>query len=175
MKWLLANSITPKVIFNGSKILSLDVVGQYRIKFRDSLNFMPMSLAAWASAFGMEEQKTYFPHEINSADYWGKTVPFPKRTSYSYNVMSKGERKKFLKFYRKERRLRKNKFDVNATLAEYCQTDVRTLRACCQEFRKLFMELSQGICPFSAAITLPGGLLLVLPELHLSIRTYLVY
>jgi len=44
MKWLLDNAIVPKVIFNGSKIMSLEIHGKYRIKFCDSLNFVLMSL-----------------------------------------------------------------------------------------------------------------------------------
>jgi hypothetical protein len=153
LKWLLANSIVPKVIFNGSKILQLDVK-EFGIKFRDSLNFVPMSLAAWAESCGIDQKKTYFPHSINKPEFWGTVIPFPNRKEYNYENMRKAERKKFLKFYRKERRRCRNRFDVNKTLADYCTLDVSSLKACCEQFRSLFMELSSGICPFAASLTI---------------------
>ena len=156
MKWLLDHAIVPKVIFNGSKIMSLKIHAKYRIKFRDSLNFVPMSLAKWAASCALQEQKTHFPHDMNGPDYWGREIPFPDRHHYGYDTMSRAERRTFLKFYRKERRRCRNVFDVNRTLAEYCNQDTKTLRVCYQQFRELFFELSDGICPFSCAVTLPG-------------------
>jgi hypothetical protein len=129
-------------------------VKEFGIKFRDSLNFVPMSLAAWAESCGIDQRKTYFPHSVNKPEFWGRIIPFPNRKEYNYEGMRKAERKKFLKFYRKERRRCRNRFDVNKTLADYCAMDVTSLKACCEQFRKHFMELSRGICPFAASLTI---------------------
>ena len=78
LEYLLANSIIPKVIYAGSKIMYLHVPRGLNIRVLDSLNFLPMKLAALPKAFGLEElKKGYFPHFFNTranADYVG---PYP--------------------------------------------------------------------------------------------------
>lgn len=52
--------ITPSVIMNGTKILSMQALG---LKFIDSYNYLPFALSKMPSAFGFEElKKGYFPH-----------------------------------------------------------------------------------------------------------------
>jgi hypothetical protein len=145
----------PDIIFTGSKVMMLDVP-EFGIKFRDSLSYVPMSLASWGISFGLPETKTHFPHSINNAQYWGKTIPYPDKSLYNYGNMSDKERERFCEWYINEKQLHDDKFEVNQTLADYCAMDVTSLRLCCQQFRKMFMELSEGICPFSCALTLPG-------------------
>ena len=110
----------------------------------------------WAKMFSLKEHKTYFPHTLNSPEHWGSVIPFPDRKFYGYEAMNKAARKAFLKFYRKERKRCRNRFDVNNTLVKYCCQDVTTLRACSQQFRELFMTISDGICSYSAALTISG-------------------
>ena len=52
--------ITPTVIMNGTKILSMQALD---LKFIDSFNYLPFALAKTPSAFGLKElKKGYFPH-----------------------------------------------------------------------------------------------------------------
>lgn len=63
LEYLMANSIVPKVIFAGSKIMYLHVERGLNIRILDSLNFLPMKLAAMPKAFGLHEMKKgYFPN-----------------------------------------------------------------------------------------------------------------
>lgn len=56
--------VTPTVIMNGTKILSMQVLG---LKFIDSYNYLPFALSKMPSAFGFEElKKGYFPHFFNT-------------------------------------------------------------------------------------------------------------
>ena len=157
LRWLLNNGITPKIIMSGSKIMQLDVK-EYNIRFRDSYNYNPQSLSSWAKTFDLakNEQKGSFPHEYNSPEHWGKEVQYPNKTAYGYNNMKKAERKAFMKFYRKDRRKKKNLFNVDAELLRYCSQDVTTLRLCSRKLRQIFLELSGGLCPFVSALTIAG-------------------
>ena len=52
--------ITPTVIMNGTKILSMQALD---LKFLDSYNYLPFALSKMPSAFGLTElKKGYFPH-----------------------------------------------------------------------------------------------------------------
>ena len=54
--------LLPNLILNGAKIMSMELT-EAEIKFRDSLNFLPMSLKALPKTFGLTQlKKGYFPH-----------------------------------------------------------------------------------------------------------------
>jgi len=62
MTYLYENAILPKVITTGAKFLSVEV-SQCKIKFLDSLNFLPMRLADLPDVVDLEElKKGYFAH-----------------------------------------------------------------------------------------------------------------
>ena len=57
--------LLPKLILNGAKIMSMELEAT-KIKFRDSLNFLPMPLKALPKTYGLTElKKGYFPHFFN--------------------------------------------------------------------------------------------------------------
>lgn len=157
LRWLLNNGIKPEVIMNGGKVMQLDVK-EFGIRFRDSYNYNPQSLSAWARTFDLAntEQKGTFPHCYNGPEYWNKVVEYPKRDAYDYSMKKKADRKVFMKFYRKDRRKKKNRFDVNDELFTYCSQDVTVLRVCCGKLREIFMDISGGLCPFVSALTIAG-------------------
>src|ERR1700728_1805086 len=76
LNYLLRNNIVPNVTFKGSQLLQIDV-RKYDIKFRDSLNYVPMSLASWAKAFDVPQHKGHFPHDVNLPENWGQLIPYP--------------------------------------------------------------------------------------------------
>ena len=55
----------------GMEILQLDYCG---IKLLDSLNFLPMSLAAFPKALGFDAAKGYFPHLYNKKENWNNVL-----------------------------------------------------------------------------------------------------
>ena len=64
-EYLIENAIHYEIIYRGAKSLSLKVPG-WDIRFIDSLNFIPMSLAKFPKTFGQDELcKGYFPHRFN--------------------------------------------------------------------------------------------------------------
>ena len=69
LKFLNKNAIPCTVIYNGTKCMMLETKTKashqfgIRIKFIDSLNFIPMALAKFPKTFGQDELcKGYFPH-----------------------------------------------------------------------------------------------------------------
>ena len=65
--YLLTQSITPKIIFRGSKIMYCKVGRGLNIKILDSLNFLNMPLDKLPKSFGLKEMKKgYFPHLYNT-------------------------------------------------------------------------------------------------------------
>lgn len=66
LRYLLEQSVKPKVILNGSKILSMVVPG-LKIRIIDSYSFLPMALSKLPKTFGIEEMKKgHFPHLFNT-------------------------------------------------------------------------------------------------------------
>ncbi|XP_055347327.1 uncharacterized protein LOC129594605 isoform X3 [Paramacrobiotus metropolitanus] len=127
-----------------------------KIKFRDSMNYVPSSLKNFARAFGLQETKGDFPHKLNKSENWNKIIPWPDRHDYGYQSMKKCERKRFIKWFRKERRRHHNQFDFNAHFIKYCSQDVLVLQQACEKFRMLFQQVSGGLCPFASGLTTPG-------------------
>ena len=78
--------LLPKLVLNGAKIRSMELEAA-EIKFRDSLNFLPMPLKALPKTFGLTElKKGYFPHFFNRKDtqqYVGPLPPIPKAEGQS--------------------------------------------------------------------------------------------
>ena len=63
LEYLIDQSMRPdKIIYNGSKIMYMTVEKDLHIKVIDSLNFLPMKLAALPKVFGLTElKKGWFP------------------------------------------------------------------------------------------------------------------
>ena len=78
--FLIKNAIHHEVIYRGAKILSM-TVPMFNMKFIDSLNFMPMALAALPKTFGVPELcKGYFPHLFNKEENQSYVAQFHRST-----------------------------------------------------------------------------------------------
>jgi len=94
MEYVHENGIKPKLIQNGKKILSMETFG---LKFIDSLNFFPMSLAKLPQEFGLEElKKGYFPHLFNTTDNQQYKGPIPDIKFYDPDGMKSDKRAEFM-------------------------------------------------------------------------------
>ena len=149
------NGVKYDVILRGAKILSM-TIPMFNIKFIDSLNFIPMSLAKFPQTFGMSELcKGYFPHLFNREENKQYVGPIPPEPYYAPNSMKPGTRKAF-RAWHKEQRDNDYVFDFNEEIIKYCRSDVDILRKCCMEFREMFREITD-IDPFEKCLTIASA------------------
>ena len=136
-----------KVIYNGSKIMYMEVARGLNIRVLDSLNFIPMKLAALPKTFGLTELcKGYFPHFFNVRENQDYVGPYPEPKSYGANYMSTGDRAAFLEWH-ETKTSSGAVFDFRKETEMYCRSDVDILRRACLQFRKLMLEAA-GVDPF---------------------------
>ena len=158
LKWLIDNGIMPKLIMNGNKIIQMDVE-KYKIRFRDSLNYNPQSLAKWPATFKLDNiSKGTFPHKLNRPENWNlpNGIPYPELSDFDYDNIPEKDRAPFLEWYNKNKLEKHGKYRVEEGMFAYCRMDVTVLRLCCEQFRSLYMEISEGLCPFVSAATIAG-------------------
>lgn len=164
LQYLHDNAILPEVITNGTKFMSIKVP-VCKIRFIDSLNFIPMALADMPKAFGESELvKGYFPHLMNRKENQQLVLShLPDIKYYNPDGMKIDKRREFLLWYESHKH---DKFDFQQELLRYCRSDVDILRKCSLKFRKLFQEISKknacvGIDPFEHCITIASACNLV--------------
>ena len=152
IKHLNENAIPYKIIYRGAKCLSLDI-DMLKIKFIDSLNFIPMGLAKFPKTFGQDELcKGYFPHLFNkdaNQDYVG---PIPCQDDYGVNFMKPAGREAFM-IWHQEQVENNYVFDFRKEIIKYCRSDVDILAKCCLLYREMFKN-ETGIDPFDKALTI---------------------
>ena len=144
---------------NGGKIQQLEVHIGFNMHFRDSLNYNPQSLAKWPATFGiLNTNKGAFPHRFNQPENWNSLnpLPFPSLEDFDYASIPTSEKEAFQQWYDEEKAACGDVYDFRPQFEQYCRNDVTVLRRCCQQFRSLFMDVSNGLCPFVSALTIAG-------------------
>ena len=150
--YLNKNAIKYEVILRGAKILSM-TIPMFNIKFVDSLNFIPMSLAKFPKTFGETELcKGYFPHLFNKEENQDYVGPIPCQADYGANFMKPEAREAFLAWH-KEQVESNYLFDFQKEIIKYCRSDVDILRKCCMSFREMLREKTD-IDPFEKCLTI---------------------
>jgi len=174
MKYLYDNAVLPEVITTGSKYMSI-IIPSLKIRFIDSLNFIPMALGDMPKAFGETElAKGYFPHLYNTSNNQLSVLThLPDIKYYNPDSMKPEARKKFIDWYNANAH---RPFVLQTELLRYCRSDVDVLRKCCLKFRTLFQELTKtgetnGIDPFEKCITIASACNLVFRKLFLGHET----
>jgi hypothetical protein len=158
-QYLHENGVILEVIMRGAMILTM-YVPMLKIKFIDSLSFIPMRLADFPKTFGLDElAKGYFPHLLNRKENQNYVGPLPSSPYYHPNGMSPAEKETFLKWYHD---LKENNyvFNFQEEILSYCRSDVDILRRCCLEFRELFRDVT-NIDPFEKCLTIASACNLV--------------
>ena len=146
------NAVKHEVILRGAKILSM-TIPMFNIKFIDSLNFIPMSLAKFPKTFGKTELcKGYFPHLFNKEENQNYVGPIPDVDHYSPKTMKPEAREAFLAWH-KEQVESNYLFDFKKKIVKYCRSDVDILRKCCMEFSEMLRN-ETGIDPFEKCLTI---------------------
>ena len=152
VKYLIQNAIKYEFILRGAKILSM-TIPMFNIKFIDSLNFIPMSLAKFPKTFGQDELcKGYFPHLFNKDENWNYVGPIPCQNEYNVNFMKPTERKAFIAWH-KEQVESNYLFDFQKEIVKYCRSDVDIMRKCCLLFREMLRDETH-IDPFGKSLTI---------------------
>jgi hypothetical protein len=143
-QYLHENGVIPEVIMRGAKILSM-YIPMLKIKFIDSLSFIPMRLADFPKTFGLNELvKGYFPHLFNRRENRDYIGPLPPSPYYHPDGMSPSDREKFMKWH--SNLVADNYvFNFREEILTYCRSDVDILRRCCLEFRELFRDITNII------------------------------
>ena len=96
LKWLVHQGIKPYCIYNGAKIMSMEIP-KLSIRFIDSLNILQIPLKLFPKTFGMNEpKKGYFPHYFNKECNKNYIGPMPSKKHYGYNQMKPKERSRRL-------------------------------------------------------------------------------
>ena len=136
--WCIENGMKPYCIYNGTKIMSMEVSGR---RFIDSLNFVAAPLASFPKTFGLTElKKGYFPHYFNKKHNQNYVGPIPSKKHFGFDRMSSYGRKAFVEWH--QARVDENYvFDFKKELREYCRSDVDILRRSMLKFRNDFIEL----------------------------------
>ena len=150
--YLNKNAVKYEVILRGAKILSM-TIPMFNIKFIDSLNFIPMSLAKFPKTFDKTELcKGYFPHLFNKEENQNYVGPIPCQAYYGAKFMKPEAREVFLAWH-KEQVESNYEFNFREEIVKYCRSDVDILRQCCMEFRKMLRDKT-GIDPFEKCLTI---------------------
>ena len=151
-KFLMENAIHYEIIYRGAKSLSL-TIPMFNIKFIDSLNFIPMSLAKFPKTFGQDELcKGYFPHLFNKEENQNYIGPIPCQNDYGVNFKKPAERKAFIAWH--DEQVENNYlFDFRKEIIKYCRSDVDIMRKCCLLYREMFRK-ETDIDPFDKSLTI---------------------
>ena len=151
-KFLIENAIKYEIIYRGGKSLSM-TIPMFNIKFIDSLNFIPMSLAKFPKTFGQDELcKGYFPHLFNKKENQNYVGPIPCQNDYGVNFKKPEERKAFIAWHQEQ--VENNYlFDFRKEIIKYCRSDVDILRKCCLLYREMFRK-ETDIDPFDNSLTI---------------------
>ena len=141
----------------GSKVLSF-VSGA--LTFKDSLCFLPMPLANFPSTFGLTEMKKgFFPHLFNTPENQTYVGPIPDLHYFDPDGMSPGKKSELEQWHAaqvEEMARTDARYDFQAELEAYCQSDVDILQGGCEAFTQEFHRIA-GFNPFVECYTIASA------------------
>ena len=70
--------------------------------------------------------------------------------------MSEKEKTSFDAWFAADSLQKGGQYDFCREIVDYCRMDVTVLRRCCQKFCEVFLQISGGLHPFVAALTIAG-------------------
>ncbi|XP_032094416.1 uncharacterized protein LOC116523417 [Thamnophis elegans] len=139
LRQLIREKVRVQLISQGGKLLCI-TLPDYKIRFIDSLSFLPLKLSKLPKAMGFQGCKGYFPHLFNTMANQDYVGPLPETKYYSPETMMPGEREEFLKWHTANRG---TVFKLKKALAYYCRQDVDILREACIRFRDQVMKMTE--------------------------------
>ena len=148
LEWLIKNSsIEPKVMINGGSLFEIKI-SQLKIRFIDSLNFLGTALANLPAMFGKSGmfEKGFFPFKFNQKENYQYVGKMPEPEFFDVKWMSAKRQNDFWSWYNTEK---DKSWCFMDEILLYCRDDVKILRVCCEDFRKIFFDLST-VDPFES-------------------------
>ena len=153
----------------GVKVLSFT---SDRLTFKDSC-FLPFSLASFPVTFGLTELcKGFFPHLFNTAANQSYVGPLPDVQYYDPDGMSSKKREEFLRWHT-TRVSEGYVFDLKRDMTQYCESDVKLLKAGCIKFVKEFRGPAQ-FDPMEKCLTIASACNRYWRKCHLVPKTVAV-
>ncbi|MCP3666695.1 MAG: hypothetical protein GY696_30060, partial [Gammaproteobacteria bacterium] len=168
VNYLAERGYRPKVTPKGQEIMQLEAS---MVIVKDSLNILPMSLAALPKAFGFEDQakKGYFPHYFNTAANEGYEGPLPDHHYYGTATMKDSARRAFFQWH-KEQRNAVYVFNLKKEREDYCDNDVFICAKAIMKFRDLVLERT-NVDPLRQAMTITSTTSVVYRQNYLPKKT----
>ena len=137
----------------GAKVLSFR---SGPLKFIDSLSFLPMPLASFASTFNLSElKKGFFPHLFNTPDNQNYEGRVPDIEFYDPDGMMPNKKEELLHWHADQVR-RNVRFNLKKEMIAYCRSDVALLKAGCIKFQQEF-ESQAAFNPMEKCITIASA------------------
>ena len=168
MKYCVENALKPYTIYNGSKLMLLEIEC-LKLKIIDSMNFVAGPLSAFPKTFGLTElKKGYFPHYFNTKENRNYIGPIPDKKYFNSEKMMNSEREQFIKWHA-EKEMANYVWDNKKELRDYCRSDVDILRRGCIKFREDFLEIA-NIDPFQY-LTIPSVCMALYRDKYLKPKT----
>ena len=154
----------------GAKVLSFK---SGPLKFIDSLSFLPMPLASFATTFNLTElKKGFFPHLFNTPENQQYVGRIPDLEFYNPDGMMASKKEELLHWHAQQVR-RNVQFNFKEELISYCQSDVQLLKQGCQAFQRQFAT-EAGFNPMEEAYTIASACNLYWRKHHLQPKSIAV-
>ena len=170
---MIDRKMKPKLIMKGNSFVSI-TTSKPRLRLIDSIRFIPLALAQWQKALGLQVQysKSYWPHKLTAPE-----LPFldqfPSKADYEYDQMSGKEKKEFHEWY--DAQDKTNGFDMRSLMQGYCMTDVQILAEGMMVFAREWV-LSRpersiaATLPMYNKLTLPGAVMEFFRNQYMGLR-----
>ena len=127
-----------------------------RLTFKDSLCFLPFSLATFPSTFGIQELvRGFFPHKFNTPENQGYEGPTPPAEMYDPDGMSAKKKAGFERWYA-EKVAANYHFVMRREMEAYCTSDIKLLKAQCRKLRKEYQQHAE-FDPIEKCVTVPSA------------------
>ena len=137
----------------GAKVLSFR---SGPLKFIDSLSFLPMPLASFASTFNLSElKKGFFPHLFNLPHHQNYVGRIPDLEFFDPDSMMPNKKEELLRWHADQVH-RNVTFNLKQEMIAYCRSDVALLKAGCIKFQQEF-ESQAGFNPMEKCITIASA------------------
>lgn len=132
-------------------------INKPRIRFVDSIKFIPMGLRKFPKMFGIESvSKGFFPYRFFTTDRLDYVGPLPDLSYFEIDKMDEETRTCFNTWYHSYDGVQVNLYRL---CMDYCIDDVKLLKAGCLIFRKEYLDITQNsIDPFKQ-VTIAGSCL----------------
>ena len=130
--------VFPEIVYQGTKIVTM-CIKEIKLRFIDSINFLPFSLKKVATSFNLQYTKGYFPHMVNTIDMIGYVGKMPEPSSYGIDTMSESARKEFMEWYDQNSM---KTFNFDEELDYYAKQDVHILREATMRFRDMIRDIT---------------------------------